>query len=175
MLFPHIGIHASYAAIVECAYLCLLSVTTDVETLQVDEQLLSHGHIGIEVRTIDTHDDGSCGVLDADLLIQIATLVITVHHHLQLPVVSNLLHPIGAGIDERGVFLLQFPDGDDLVTLLLHDGVVAIQRLIKLWSLPVLVHAGSESHGSDGNSQKHISCLHTNSYILYIMYICLCV
>ena len=154
MLLPGVGIHASQRAVVECAYLGLGAIASDIEALEVDEQFLPHWQIGTQVGGIDAHDNAARGILHGQLLVDVAAQVIATHHHLQLQVVGYL-HTLAA-LDGGCIFLFQrVHRGHAAVGILLYV-IVSVGRILcnRRRRVPVAVHAGGQGHAAHCHQQR---------------------
>ena len=142
MLLPRAEFHTPHASVVESSYLCLFTITSDVEIFEADEELLTDRHEGTLVGAVDTDDDASGLVLYGNLLVDVAAEVVACYDTTQPQVVGNLL--VAAVGNDGGVLALQLSDGSRSAC---YKCVVAVRRLSgkAFGGFPVLVL--TRSHG----------------------------
>ena len=151
VLLPDILLHTSDAvAVVGIAYLGHLAVAADVESFEVDEDLLSLGEVAEETAFVDGDDDRRGVVLEDDLLVDVATEVIARDTAFDLDIFRDLLVLVGGG-EDVGVLLDEVGDGDDvaLCQAVVAEGSLRVVRLI-----PVAVHAGCEETAQQGKEDQ---------------------
>ena len=145
VLLEHVLIHSAYGAVVEGAYLGQLAVATEVETLTVDDDLLTYGKVGIGAGGIDTDDDAACLVLYGKLLVYVAALVVGDDAATDADAILDFNTSILGTEVVLAVFLFQLADGG----IGLANAVVAIGIVARLETEVVkLVHArcGKQGH-----------------------------
>ena len=91
MLLPGRAIHLTYGCSprlqvgIDTANFCLLAVTSNVKTVEVDENLLSYRKITMQSACVDINEDSPRFVLKSNFLIEVAADVIacdvTFDHH----------------------------------------------------------------------------------------------
>ena len=136
---PNVFVHTANAAtIVRRTNFSHFSVTTNMESFQIDENLLSYRHVAIQTILIDGYDDAACGVLEGYLFIDVSSYVITCNTALNLNVIFNQL--IAAAGNHLCILTLQFCNRDDIGLL---DIIVAVRRRGEVRFVPVLIHTRS--------------------------------
>ena len=147
MLGPDVLRHASDAgAVVWLSDLGHLAVASDVESLEVDEHLLSLGQIAVEAVLVDGDAECACVVLDEELLVDVAPEVVARDAALDLDVLRDEDVAVGR-LEDVGILVDELLDGDES---LLSDGVVAEGGTVGVAGLlPVAVHAGGEESGDE--------------------------
>ena len=109
---------------IHTANLRQLLVTSDIETLQVYENLLTNRKIPRQTTSVDGNDDSAGCILHAHLVVDIATDIIARHYRLDHHVLLNQLVAIVA-VDNRSKLGLQICYADHI---LLPQAVVAPWR-----------------------------------------------
>ena len=100
---------------IDTAQLSLRTVTTNVETLQIDENLLTNRKFAIERTLVDANQDTTRLVLQTNLVVKVATEIITGNITLDLDVLVYLF--ISLISNEAVVVFLQLCNCDDILLL----------------------------------------------------------
>ena len=105
-----------------------------------NQYLGAYGQIAEDTTLCDADEDGTRGILHANLVVHIALHVVGGDHGLDLQVFIDLL-VYALGVHLVAEFLFQCCDGDDIRLL---DVGVAIERIVGGRFVPVAIHAGCE-------------------------------
>lgn len=165
VVVPYVLRHTADAvAVVGCTQLGLLAVAADVEALEVDQDFLADGQESVHAALIDGDDDAACGVLQAELLIDITAHVVARHVALNLDVVRDKSVLVGVG-KYVGIFVDELLDGDDVGLL---DAIVAKGCIGQIGLVPVAVLAGSKQTAKGSKYKCFQIRLHTLCLLLLV-------
>ena len=94
MLWIDVSVHAAHLAVVEAANLCHLAITANVQLLAGDAHALTLGNHCVKTYVVHTNDHCACGVVDDELLVYVAALVIGNDNAFNDNLFGNLLNRV---------------------------------------------------------------------------------
>ena len=94
MLWVYVLVHTSYLAVVEAANLCHLAITATVEVFAGNAYALSFGNHSIKAHIVHANYHGTCLVVDDELLVYVAALVVCNDNAFDDDIFGNLFYRV---------------------------------------------------------------------------------